>query len=277
MGNENERLNAVGIAQNAVSIENAVKERINTFDMTYSRFREDSLVAHIRERAGEYLFPEDTRMLFSLYKELYFLTKGKITPLIGSVLVDAGYDPEYSLTPQAHIASAPSWEEVMEYTHPVLTTKVPISLDFGALGKGYIVDIVAEILENKGVLCYTINAGGDIKTTTLLHVGLEDPRDTSKAVGVVKITSGSICGSSGNRRAWKGFTHIIDPQSVVSPTHIHALWVVADTTLLADALTTALYFVDPEVLLKNYHFEYAIIYADNSIRHSEAFPGTFFT
>ncbi|MEN9649434.1 MAG: hypothetical protein RL094_401 [Candidatus Parcubacteria bacterium] len=267
------------------SIANVVKARIEHFEETYSRFRDGSLIAQIRKTAGTYNLPTDAGPMLSLYEKLYSITHGKMTPLIGQVLVDAGYDAQYSLTPKEKILPAKKWKDVMEYhndgPHPKLIIKEPVSLDFGALGKGHIIDIVGQLMTDSGIEEYTINAGGDILHTSKdkipQQIGLEDPRDTSKAIGVATIVNKSICGSAGNRRTWNKFHHVIDAHSVESPRHITALWVVAETTLLADALTTALFFVSPEKLQKEFHFDYAILHADGSLTHSIAFPGGFFT
>ncbi|MEI8249338.1 MAG: FAD:protein FMN transferase [Candidatus Taylorbacteria bacterium] len=263
-----------------VHLEKIVKKRISSFDHTYSRFNPDSLVTRISKQAGVFEFPEDAEELFSLYRKLYDVTGGKVTPLIGDVLVGAGYDMSYSLQAKKHISPAHSWDSVMHYAHPRLTTTRPIQLDFGALGKGYIIDIVGSILEEHGVDSYTINAGGDIryqnKERATLRVGLENPLNAQEIVGTADIVNKSICGSSGNRRAWSTFTHIMDPHSSTSPVHIRALWTVASNTLTADGLATALFFIEPHVLREHIDFEYAILYSDGSAQRSPHFPGIFF-
>jgi thiamine biosynthesis lipoprotein len=256
-----------------------VRARIEDFEQTYSRFRPDSLIGQISKKAGSYSFPEDIAPMMDLYRKLYDITDGKVTPLIGKVLVDAGYNPEYTLKPKDTILPAKKWNNVMKYEHPRLITSEPIQLDFGALGKGYLIDIVGDILESSGIKAYTINAGGDIRQRSIkekLKVGLENPEDATQAIGTADIQNVSICGSSGNRRNWGKFHHIIDPDKVASPIHIKALWVTASTTLVADALATALFFTKPEVLQKEFDFEYAIQQSDGSVFHSRNFPGTFF-
>lgn len=168
----------------------------------------------------------------------------------------------------------------MDYDFPRLTMKRPALLDFGAAGKGYIVDIVGRLLETSGVQSYCINAGGDIlehsDTDEPITVGMEHPTDTTMAVGVARIHNQSLCGSAGNRRTWGPFHHIIDPRSLASPRHIAAAWAVADNALLADGLTTALFFVESKVLMRHFDFQYALIKADNSLEKSDRFPGEFF-
>ena len=136
-------------------ISTKVKSRIEIFDKTYSRFREDSLVSEISREAGTYKFPDDADKIFSFYKDLYEVTNGLVTPLVGQILVDVGYDKEYSLKEKSEIGKIKKWEDVMEYSDGVLKTKEPIQLDFGALGKGYLVDIVSGVLNENNIFDYT--------------------------------------------------------------------------------------------------------------------------
>ncbi len=258
-----------------------IRERIEAYDKAYSRFRSDSIVSSMAEGPGVYAMPEDSVELFTLYKKIYDLTDGKVTPLIGDVLVSAGYDAEYSLTPQGELTVPLSWDEVFTYEPHKITMHIPTVLDIGAGGKGHLIDIVGRLLEKEGVMSYVIDAGGDLlqKSTenSILRVGLEDPRDRTQVVGVVEIVNGSVCGSAGNRRVWEGFHHIIDPFSLSSPTDILAVWVVAETAFVADMLTTALFFVSAETLMPHFNFSYALIYADGTWVRSAHFPAEFFT
>jgi len=256
--------------------------RIEQFENTYSRFRERSLIQTIAKKAGTYELPHDAAPLFELYRKLYDISLGKVTPLVGQVLVDAGYDPAYSLKQKEHVASARKWDDVMQYDQDknVLVTKEPVQLDLGAFGKGYLIDIVSELILSHGYKNFTVDAGGDMRhqddTKKSIRVGLEDPDDATKVLGVAEISDTSLCGSSGNRRKWAGYHHIIDPDTATSPRHIRALWTTANTTLHADALATALFFVEPEILLAHFDFEYAIVFDDRTVHASEKFPGHFF-
>lgn len=258
-------------------LEADVKARVEAFEAAYSRFRPDSFVAKARV-PGTYSLPYDAEPLFKLYRELYDATNGLVTPLIGVTLSDAGYDESYSLVSQKTIRHPKPWDDVMRYKAPNLVVKEPIMLDFGAAGKGYCIDIVAGILRKAGIEGYIVEAGGDMihRGPEAMKVGLEDPEDATKMVGVAHIRDKSICGSAGNRRAWGNFHHVMNPETGMSPQHILALWTVADTAALADGLATALFFTAPEELAKRFSFEYAILYADRSAEVSHGFPGELF-
>lgn len=260
-------------------IKKIVLDRIELFDSSYSRFRDDSLVTIMSRSKGVYALPYDAQPLFDLYKKLYELTEGRVTPLIGETLVQAGYDAQYSLEKKT-MSVPPRWEDAMSISYNNIEMLQPVLIDVGAAGKGYLVDIIADLLEAHAMTSFTINAGGDIVHRGTLdesiEVALENPFNVSEAIGVAKISAESICGSSGNRRAWGEFTHIINPETLNSATNIAATWVVAKTGLLADGLATALYFTNPESLISNFSFEYLILYTDGSVARSKQFPAELF-
>ena len=48
-----------------------IDSRIEDFDRTWSRFRDDSLVARIASQPGRWAFPADAPDLFDFYRRLY--------------------------------------------------------------------------------------------------------------------------------------------------------------------------------------------------------------
>ena len=266
-------------ALSASSLEKKIKERIDDFDRDYSRFRDDSLVAEMARKAGKYRLPDDGPALMLLYERVYDITNGKVTPLIGRVMEEAGYDKQYSLLPK-EVHSPPAWDDVLIFDGSNLTLRKPALLDVGAAGKGYLVDLVARVIGGAGHDSFMIDAGGDIihrdAIGAKLRVGLEHPLHLDKVIGVAELGDESICGSAGNRRAWDKYTHIIDPTTLASPRDILATWVVADTTLLADMLATCLFFVSPETLIPHFTFQHIILYKDLAVTRSSDVRVEFF-
>lgn len=256
-----------------------IQSRIEEFDKTYSRFREDSLVWEISKKAGKYKFPSDAEKFFQLYNSFNKLTQGKFTLLIGNTLSEAGYDFNYSLKPK-EIKKVPETDQILKYDHPFLEIDKPYILDFGGLGKGYLIDLIADILKSSGVVSYCIDGGGDIiyetRNAKPLSVGLENPKNHQEVIGVVKIKNESICASSGNRRAWDKYHHIIDPDSLSSPKNILATWVISKDAVIADGIATCLFLVSPEKLLKYLDFEYLILFPDFTFNKSKKFNADLF-
>lgn len=254
-----------------LAVKSSVAERIETFDKTYSRFREDSLVQQWRT-PGTYAMPKDGYVLFKFYHDLHSLTDGAVTPLIGAAMENAGYDSSYSFSPRA-LSDTPAWNEALHFTRTQLTIKQPIVLDVGAAGKGYLIDILVDLIsQNPSIESISINAGGDIRhwsrpKSEPLRIGLENPHNFKEIIGVSELENQSLCASAGSRRAWKGFHHIINPHTKASPHQVIATWVKADSTMIADGLATALFFIEPEAL-NTFSFDYAVLAQDNSLTHS---------
>lgn len=256
-----------------------VKDRIEEFDKTYSRFRKDSLVWKISEKKGEYTFPKDSKDFFALYEKLYKVTNGAFTLLIGNALSEAGYDANYSLVPK-EINKVSELNSVYSWDYPKLTVKKPYILDFGGLGKGYLIKIVADLLMENKVKSFSIDAGGDMLFKNLkkpIRVGLENPINFKQVIGVVELADGSICASSGSRRKWGKYHHIFDPRTLTSPDNILSTWVIAEDSLIADGMSTCLFLTPAKKLREHFNFEYLILYPDFRIEKSENFPGQLFT
>jgi len=251
--------------------------RIAQFDTDYSRFRSDSLVMKMAHQPGKYTLPADAQPLFDLYFKLYTLSEGAFTPLIGNLLDQTGYDATYSFEslPAEEIQTVPSWENTLTYAFPHLEMLQPAILDFGAAGKGYLIDVIAEMLRQNDCQDFTIDGGGDIFHATVsnsdLEIGLENPLNTKEVIGTVAIHNQSLCASAGNRRKWLKYHHILNPYTKTSPTTVIASWVVAPTALVADAIATALFLVPLSKLKQIFEFEHAVLTADQRLHYSDNF------
>lgn len=241
-----------------------IKLELDRIDRVWSRFRDDSLVAKMSQQTGTFALSTFDTELIMWYKELYDITNGLVTPLIGQTLSDAGYDKAYSLQPKQSISKTPKWDKVMEISKNNIVIKQPALIDVGAAGKGFAVDRVAGIL---GDGTYVIDASGDIRVSgASVRIGLEDPANSKDLIGVATVKNASICGSSINRRAWQTWHHVINPGSSRPTQDVIATWAIADTAMHADGLATALFFIDPQKLQDFWPFEYCIVYKDGTIK-----------
>jgi FAD:protein FMN transferase len=256
-----------------------VNARIDAFDSTYSRFRSDSLVAQIGSQTGTFTFPPDAATLFNLYRKLYLATDGAVSPLVGSALETLGYDRVYSLKQSGVAVAVPRWDEAFDWDGRTLTVTRPVLIDVGAAGKGYLVDIVAEILVRNGIHEYVVDASGDMVHAGIdaLRVGLEHPLDTSQAIGIIELQNASLCASATNRRAWNGMHHVIDVTTGLPTSAVIATWAVAATALEADGLATALFFSDGERLAEIFEFDWVRMFADGRVERSANLNGELFT
>ncbi|MEW9870054.1 FAD:protein FMN transferase [Arthrobacter sp. HS15c] len=255
----------------------AVVER---YDGEWSRFRSDSTVSAMARQPGRFKLPAEAAALGRLYRRLYDITAGAMTPLIGGSLERLGYDASYSLQPAGSPVPAPRWEDALDWDGSELTTAVPLVLDIGAAGKGQLVDLLAAELRSHGEETFLIDASGD-----LLHSGpepvtvaLEHPYNPSEAIGTVSLAGGALCASASNRRAWgDGLHHVLDGTTGRPVTTAVATWTMADSTMVADALATALFFAPGAVLEESFDFSWLTVFSDGSAAYSTGFEGTLFT
>jgi len=257
-----------------------VKELIQTtvlkFDQYYSRFIPDSFIYSLSKKKGIIEVEEDFISLLWAYLPLYHLTEGQFTPLVGGLLSQAGYDENYTFQ-EKNLDDVPAFTDVVEVLDPThIKLKQPVLFDFGAIGKGYLIDKVASLIQLSGITDFTVDAGGDILYQTThkkgLRVGLEHPLDISKVIGRVTLKNIAICGSAGNRRKWSRFHHIINAKTKKSPEDVLAVWVIANRCAVADGLSTCLFFVSPEILLKQFSFQYLIVRSNGKVTYSKDMP-----
>ncbi len=225
----------------------AVRETIDDFDHTWSRFRSDSLVTALAAEPQEVPSPPDATAMLDLYRELSLATDGAVQPLIGDSLTALGYDAEYSFRDRGALAAPGDWTERLAWDDGALALHVPALIDVGAIGKGRIVDVVHDLLGSLGHAERLVDAGGDLRLSgPAIRVGLEHPFDATTAIGVATIADAALCGSAVNRRAWPGerggLHHVLDARTGEPVRTYAATWAIAAETMTADAAATALFF-----------------------------------
>ncbi|WP_181162548.1 MULTISPECIES: FAD:protein FMN transferase [unclassified Bifidobacterium] len=155
-----------------------------------------------------------------------------------------------------------TWREDVERRGPGGTTLVThrsVALDFGACGKGYLVDLIAQrfLGEHTGIVLsqsdgdanaasgptkvgqsgdagshYVIDAGGDLLVRSPdkpLTIALEDPTNTENAVGTARVGTGAICASAPSRRHWEAaghrLHHLLNAVDGLPANNVAATWV----------------------------------------------------
>ncbi|MCA9347979.1 FAD:protein FMN transferase [Candidatus Saccharibacteria bacterium] len=248
-----------------------IAQCIEDFDFAYSRFRPDSLVSQLHKQPLDGVsFPDSIKPIYDIYQQLEILSDGKINPLVGTRLDELGYGQDYTLRPKSTLSKIPLFTQTSNLQNNHLKLSQPLILDIGAVGKGLLVDNICKIVANYNQ-SFIVDGSGDIyiRTDEAQIIGLENPLDTSKVIGTVSITDLSICASANNRRIWNNYQHIIDATNMDNNCNIVATWAITSSTFLADALSTALFFVPPDKLMKHFgNFNYVTIDKDQNIAHN---------
>ena len=329
------------IISSSVLISQRVQKRIRAFVEEYesvlSRFREDSLVSRMAraEHGGEFEFPAWAGPLFALYSEFYSATHGAFDACIGADLLALGYNNSVQFVPESAVSASSNivswsnyrralpvtWSDISQDScSATLCTNQPVQLDFGAAGKGYFVDLVTQIIKEElgsempsdsdshADFDFLVNAGGDMRACFSnedyqIKVALENPFDTTQAVGVASIASGALCASSAARRRWNvkdasylgkdasGFesnliaTHLINALDGIPACDLCASWAYVPSktcdfpTAYADALATALFVSqesDLQKIVQTTGAEFVVMLPNKTLSKTRAFPAHFF-
>jgi len=123
------------------------------------------------------------------------------------------------------------------------------SINLGGIAKGYAVDEAARILRENGMENFMVDAGGDLYVGgnncrgEPWHLGIRDPRDSTKILDVVLLRNASVVTSGDYERFYevegKKWSHIINPKTGFPVEHVASATVIAPTAEDADALATA--------------------------------------
>lgn len=235
-------------------------------------------MARLAARAGRHPLSADAPPLLELYRELWSATRGRVSPLVGAALAALGYDDGYRLTAGTPVA-VPAWDDAVAWDGSALTLARPTVVDVGAAGKGYLVDLVGDLLADRGVTEQLVDASGDLRPRGIppLRVALEHPGDPTKAIGVAEIADGALAASAVNRRAWgPGLHHVLDAVTGLPTAEVVATWATAPSCLEADGWATALFFdVDRDALSRR-GVEWVRMFATGRVERSAQFPGEVF-
>jgi len=132
-----------------------------------------------------------------------------------------------------------------------------MGLTLNGIAQGYVTDRVTAILREHGcdrVLanmgCSEIRAIGRHADGRPWRVGLADPRQPETFAVTLELCDGAICTSGGYGTTFEPtgrFHHLFDPATGASADHAIAASVFAASATTADALSTALYVMSPDL------------------------------
>ena len=196
-------------------------------------------------------------------KKMYTATNGVMNIAMGSVLslwhnyrtIGKDNPNEASLPPMESLKAAAHHTDIStlvidEVNNTVTITDPLMTLDVGAIAKGYAVECVAQSLEKKGITAYILNVGGNVRTIgskadgSKWTIGIENPNGNDY-LAYLKLNGQSVVTSGSYQRFYyvdgKPYHHIIHPDTLMPAKGYLSVSVVCENSGLADALSTALF------------------------------------
>ena len=261
---------------------NSVKEKFEALLIDYDKLLDvyehhDNTVNlyDVNNNAGKEAMKVDQRLfdVIEFGKQMHELTEGACNVALGAVISLWHDAREYSLKnpDNAYLPSDSDIKEALLHTDinslilnkedlSVKITDEKLSLDFGAVAKGFIAQKASELLNSLGYKSFLVNLGGNVLATGEKSDGsawkalIEDPfpdkrngfTDTISLIDQTLVTSGSY------QRFYtvegKNYSHIINNTDGMPPDHFASVSVIAPSSSsgIADALSTALFCMDLE-------------------------------
>jgi thiamine biosynthesis lipoprotein len=193
-------------------------------EMRFSRFRGESELTRVNERAGRWTkVSSGFAALLRHSLEAAARTGGLFDPTVLPALIAAGYDRDFDeVIAGARGALHPPkpcgrWREV-DLDDDLVHLPQGVGLDFGGVAKGWTVDLAANAALAQGLAWAVVNAGGDLRVAGRtprdgIAVAVEDPDDRDQEALRLTLEGGALATSSVTARAWgPGLHHLIDPR-----------------------------------------------------------------
>ena len=204
-------------------------------------------------------------------KDMHEKTGGLVNIAMGSVLKiwhvyrNEGIDDPAAaqLPPMEKLLEAAKHTDINdvvidEENSTVFLADPKMSLDVGAVAKGYAVEQVARYLEEKGITGYLLNVGGNVRTVGMAgekpwNVGIENPDKEDEETPHIEFLhmAGETLVTSGTYQRYyyvdgEKYHHIIDPATLMPGTNYLSVSVLAKDSGVGDAFSTALFLLNHE-------------------------------
>lgn len=249
--------------ENPAPILKEVMDRLKTYEKRFSANDPNSELMAVNQHAG--IRP------VSVHSELYELIKiGKVHSCAPGSYLNIAIGPLVQSWrigfADAKVPSQTAIEALLEKTDPekivlddqeksVYLSEKGMSIDLGALAKGYIADLVIHYLKSEGVESALINLGGNVvglgpskvAKKEYWNIGIQNPNlNRDQYLTILKIKNQSIVTSGIYERSLvnkgKTYHHILNPQTGYPiETDVASLTIRSDQSVDGEIWTTRLY------------------------------------
>ncbi len=239
-------------------------EQIATLDQAANFYAADSEITMLNEAAGleTVALSEDTFALLERALEIAELTNGAFNPAVG---------PFVELWQTAKTDGVLPTEEEVALLLPLADYKKieldaaqrtaflqeeGMSVDLGAIAKGFAVERAVEILQEGGVESAIVRAGGNVYALgekpdgTSWRVGIRNPFQLDETIKFVELHNQAVDTSAIYEQNFsingKEYGHIIDPRTGYPAEGTASSTIITTSPSLADALSTAVFILGHE-------------------------------
>ena len=248
----------------------AIRE-FETMDEELSSWKESSTLSLINRRAGTETPTEVSASFTNILLRstaICRLSDGAFNPLLGPVLHAWGFGnvPAPQTAPSSvDLTKALLLTDIsdirlqsLDGTRTVQLDTPGMQLDFGAIAKGYAVDLVWQAARAEGLTDALIDLGGNLRAMGQARpgrggwlTGVKDPFNPDRLIATLMLYDGEGIAPSGNYERFvviegERCAHIIDGRTAMPVKGMAGVTVVSPDAATADALSTALFVLGVE-------------------------------
>ena len=249
-----------------LAIDGAIDE-LRWVERTMTRFDDNSDIGRANRSAARQpmVITPQTALVVAEALRWADATDGMYDPAAGKIVRLWDVNHRHEPPPQSALASLAGrrlhrFVEVGRYRgmDVLIFHDADVSLDLGAIAKGYAVDRAVDALRRHGIASALVNAGGDLYALGAApdgepwRIGVRDPNDARAIAEVLEVSDGAV-GTSGTylqffRYRGHRYHHLMDP-SIAAPrrTAMQSYTVRADRNLHADVAASSLLGTAPAV------------------------------
>ena len=201
---------------------------IAIFEARFSRFQEDSELSQLNRSAGRTFTASQPMMkILQAAQDAFRKTDGLVDPTVGNALITAGYDSSFEQIKdkidQRPISEVPhsSLNDVrIDFENSTIVIPTGVTLDFGGIGKGYLLDYLVPMIEAE-TTDYWLSLGGDLvvsgndESGHTWTVGVQNPLAHDQDLAKLQPPSGrwGIATSGTTKRRGRNWHHLIYPRT----------------------------------------------------------------
>lgn len=203
------------LATGTTNFEPAIDSIIKAINKSTSTYIATSDISKINDGDTTVVVDAYFEEVFTKSAKIYNETQGDFDPTVG-ILVNAwGFGPENELAQLDSLKvdsllNYVGFDKIKLENHKIIKQHPSIYLDFNAIGKGYLVDIIGRLFEKNNIQNYMIEIGGEIRARGVNQDGvawkiaIENPNeDGSRSFATVIQLHNESIATSGNYRKYR--------------------------------------------------------------------------
>lgn len=278
--------NIVYLSENGDDYQRSIDSTLIEIDNSLSTYQKRSIISKFNQSDSTLEVDQMFLDVYEVSKKVFEISEGAFDPTIAPIVNAWGFGFEnLHSTDSATIDSLRSFVDFNKITlndKMVIKERKGMMLDFNAVAQGYSVDVLANLLESRGINNYLVEVGGELKakgfnsSDTLWRIGIDRPIEDLKErelEAIVNLDNKSLATSGNYRKFYEKdgmkYSHTINPKTGYPVEHnLLSATVITDNCSEADAFATVFMVVGlqeaKKIISTSKNLEGLLIYSDEN-------------